>query len=214
MKSNTQASRELSKTAMTTVRISFGLLAMLALFSCSNDGSSRSTTPAATPLGTITAAFTASGTASTPDLVRLTGATAGDTITVEVVLGGATTSQDIYSYAFDLLLGDAAVARYVPNSISVGNSLSTTGGQTTIALASENGNRVTVGVTKSGSGGGNGVASPEEVVVRLDFQVLQRTTTTLALEGSGSSTAAALDSNGAIIGSVQFDVATAQITGA
>jgi hypothetical protein len=204
-----QQTRSLATSATTLSGVFLMILTITTLSGCSGGSGGA---PIA-PLGPVAASFVSSGTVATPDLVRLTGSSSGNIVTVEVVLGGATTNQDIYSYAFDLLLGDSTVASYVASSVSVGGSLATSGGQTTIALAAQNGSRVTVGVTKSGGGAGNGIGGQEEVIVRLDFRVLKRATTTLALEGSGSNTAAALDSNGAVIGSVQFDSTTVQISG-
>ena len=59
----------------------------------------------------ITGLFTGSGTASAPNLVRLRGDAVGeDILMVEVVLGGPTTSDDLYAYAFDLQLSDFGYA--------------------------------------------------------------------------------------------------------
>jgi hypothetical protein len=83
-------------------------VALLALaFGCGSDDGTL-----APPL---TASFRSSGTASAPNRVRLVSPTvSADTVVVDVLIGGPTTSADLYSFAFDLLLRDPSIAVYVP----------------------------------------------------------------------------------------------------
>jgi hypothetical protein len=166
-----------------------------------------------------TASFTPSGTPAAPNGVFLQQVSAsGTVVTVEVELGGPTSSSDFYSFAFDLVLGDASVAQFVPNSAEVGTALTTTGGQTLAADAAQSGGRVIVGVTKLGGGAGNGLSAAEASVVRLTFRVLKAGMSTISFSGSVSPSnptglPVALDSGGVPIGSVTFDAVSATITG-
>ena len=156
-----------------------------------------------------TASFAASGTLAAPNLVWLNQVSAsGNLVVLEVVLGGPTTSSDLYSFAFDLVLGNAGVVQYVPGSAEVGDSLTTSGGQTLAVEASQSGGRVVVGVTKLGGGAGNGVAGAQAGVVQLTFKALTVGTSTISFSGS-----TALDSVGDPIGSIVFDAVPAAISG-
>jgi hypothetical protein len=161
----------------------------------------------------IVAGFGTSGTASAPDLVRLTGSPSGDTVVVRVVVGGPTTSSDLYSFAFDLVLGDTSVATYVAGSATFGTALTLSGGQTSSVQATLQGNRVVIGVSKLGGGSGNAVPT-EQTVVSLTFRVLKAGSTTLTFEGAPpSGSPACLDSSGAVIPSIVFDAAPATLSG-
>lgn len=168
----------------------------------------------------VTAAFTPSATAAAANLVRLRAGSAGsDMVTVEVALSGVTTSADIYSFAFDLVLSDATVASYVSGSAVVGGVLVPVGPQGTSVLVSQAGSRVVVGVSKTGGGAGNGVGAGEQVVVSLTFRVARVGSTNVTFAGSPSNpqnptaNPAALDSGGAVIGSISFDAVAATISG-
>jgi len=160
----------------------------------------------------IVASFSGSGTASAPDVVRLTGSPSGNTVVVRVVVGGPTTSSDLYSFAFDLVLGDASVATYVAGSAAFGTALTLSGGQTSDVEATLQGNRVVVGVTKLGGGSGNAVAT-EQTVVSLTFRLLKAGSTTLTIEGAPGGSPACLDSAGVAIPSIVFDAAPATLSG-
>ena len=160
----------------------------------------------------IVASFSGSGTASAPDVVRLTGSPSGNTVVVRVVVGGPTTSSDLYSFAFDLVLGDASVATYVAGSAAFGTALTLSGGQTSAVEATLQGNRVVVGVTKLGGGSGNAVAT-EQTVVSLTFRLLKAGSTTLTIEGAPGGSPACLDSAGVAIPSIVFDAAPATLSG-
>ncbi|MCP3981206.1 MAG: hypothetical protein GY716_18050 [bacterium] len=159
----------------------------------------------------LTASFTESGTAAGANTVRLTGTPDGDTVTVQLTIGGPTTSADLYSFAFDLVIGDETVAEYVNGSASFGGALTLAGGQSSQALAGQTGDHITLGVSKVGGGTGNGVAAGEEIVVTLDLRLLKEGTTTLTIAGSPPNDPAALDSTGSDVGTVVFDAAAATL---
>ena len=170
----------------------------------------------------LVAAFAASGTASAADRVRLGGnSTSGDMVTFEVAVAGPTTSSDLYSLAFDLLLSDATVAEYVDGAAVFGTALTLGSGQGQVLAVSQSGDRVVVGVSKTGGGpgSGNGIGASEEIVVSLTFRVLRAGATGVAIVGSPSNpqnptaAPAALDSTGAVINTMVFDAASATISG-
>lgn len=117
-----------------------------------------------------------------PDLVRLAGAAAdsGDEVTIEVRIGGPTTSQDYYAFAFDLVIEDPTVISYVNGSASVGDFLD----PPAAVLTARSGNRVIVGVSKSGPLPGNGTGDLENVVITLRFRALAEGSTNLTFAGS------------------------------
>jgi hypothetical protein len=161
----------------------------------------------------IVAGFATSGTSSAPDLVRLTGSPSGNTVVVRVVVGGPTTSSDLYAFAFDVVIGDTGVATLVAGSATFGSALTLSGGQTSEALATLQGNRVVVGVTKLGGGSGNAVPT-EQTVVSLTFRILRAGSTTLTFSGAPpSGNPQCLDSTGAAIPSIVFDAAPATLSG-
>jgi hypothetical protein len=161
----------------------------------------------------IAARFTSSGTVPSPNTVRLNGSAMGNRVLLDVMIGGPTTSDDIYSFAFDIVLSNANVAQYQIGSVSCGSALTLGSGQQCEALASQQGNRVVIGVSKLGGGSGNRVSDPEETVVSLQLQVLQRAGTRLSIEGSLPNPPAVIDSAGFVIGTIRFDVADAMISG-
>jgi hypothetical protein len=164
----------------------------------------------------VVASFSGSGAASTPNFVRLTGAAAGDTVIVSVKITGPTTSSDLYAFAFDLVLGNASVAQYVAGSVVAGPALVPVAGFDIEALASQQGNRVVVGVAKLGgtSGSGNPIGATEETVVSLTFRVLTPGSTTLTIDGDDAGgDPLCLDSDLNVIGSITFDSGNAILSG-
>lgn len=157
----------------------------------------------------IVAGFTPTSTPATADLVRVaSGDASGDVVVVAVSIGGPTTSQDISSFAFDLVLGDPTVADYLENpGATAGDALVPSAGQDVEVLAAQIGGRVIVGVSKLPAAPGNGIAAGEAVVVRIPFRLLRRGQTTLRFEN-----AAAQDSLGGATG-IQFDASPATLTG-
>ncbi len=150
----------------------------------------------------IVAGFTPTSTPATANLVRLASADAsGDVVVVAVSIGGPTTSQDISSFSFDLVLSDPTMADYLEDrGATAGDALAPSAGQTVELLAAQVGNRVIVGVSKLPAAPGNGVGAGEAVVVRIPFRLLRRGETTLRFDN-----AAAEDSSGGPTG-IQFDV--------
>lgn len=171
----------------------------------------------------FTAQFTPSGTPAAANLVRMTQAVVDrDLVRLNIVLGGPTSSSDIYSFAFDLVLTDATVAAYVPGTAQAGTALQPSGGQSITVLASPDSsrpNRVVVGVTKIGGGAGNGVAGGEPTVVSLVFRVLRRDATSIAFGGSSvvptdpKFNPVALNASNGVIASVDFDAVPIRLTG-
>ena len=202
-------------TARREIRMPLLIVALLLLATLATGcGSGGGSDGGVLPVG-LAAQFSGSGTAGAPNLVRLNGSSTGDLIEVEVSIGGPTSSMDLYSFAFDLVLGDPAVAEYVGGSVSVGTALTTENGQTLQVLAMQQGARITVGVTKLGGGTGNRVSETgDATVVGLVFRMLRSGATTLTIEGSPGNDPAALDSNGAKIDSVAFDAVAATLVGA
>ncbi len=170
-------------------------------------------------VGAPIASFAESGTSAGPDLVRLRSASAsGDALVVEVVLGGPTSSGNLYGFVFDLVLGDPSVARLVANSGQAGGAL--TGSQVIVEAGTQAGDegRVVVAVTKVGNAQGNGFSGSEAVVVRLGFQVLKRGTTMIVFGGHVSARnpegrPVAVDPAGDIVATIEFDAAAARISG-
>ena len=170
--------------------------------------------------GSLGASFTASGTAATPRLIKMVQhSKSGSHVSVDVVMYGPDTTLDLYTFAFDVLIGDPTVARFVPTSEVVGNALVPFAGQSVEAIAdlgtlSGGGtdlSRVVVGVSKLGGGPGNGIAGASAVVVRLTFALQKAGSTTLTLGGIPSPQV--LNSSGAPIGSITYDAAAATVTG-
>ena len=155
------------------------------------------------------------GTVAGPDIVRLRGGSvAGDTITVEVAIGGPTTGDDLYAFAFDLLLSDTTIVRFVDGSEVAGNVLVAGAGQSIDVQAKTQGDRVVVGITKLGGGAGNRVTAAEAVIVRLAFRGIAPGSSTIAIApaGNGFPAPEALDSKGVRDPNVTFDLAPATIT--
>jgi hypothetical protein len=158
-----------------------------------------------------TGRFIPSSTAGGPNLVRLTGsADAGDRLTVDVVIGGPTASRDLYTFAFDLAIGDPEVLDFVDNSAVVGSVLTSTGcaGPPTVLATTVNSrSQIVVGVSKLGTCPGDAVSGGEPSIVRLTFRVLKKGSSTLSISG----TPAVFDAAGDPIQSIQFDIATATV---
>jgi hypothetical protein len=162
------------------------------------------------------ATFRPSGTAGDPDLVRLVKSRksrAGDSLTVSVVIGGPSSTADLYAFAFDLKL-DGAPVEYVPGSAVAGNALRPESGQGVVVEAKQVGDRIIVGVSMKGGGTGSSIPGNEATIVSLALRPLSRGVTTITFEGppapfaNGDSLVqapAALDSNGSVLAAVHFD---------
>jgi hypothetical protein len=83
----------------------------------------------------------------------------------------------------------------------------------------QTGDRIVVGVSKTGGGSGNPVAAGETTIVSFLLEVLKEGTTSISFDGSPSNpiypTAqpAVLDSSGSVIDSMTFDPFDATVTG-
>ena len=80
-------------------------------------------------------------------------------------------------------------------------------------MAVQTNDRITIGVTKLGGGSGNAISGGEPAIVDLTFRILSEGTSSLTLTGGPSSNPTALDSSGAVIPSVTFDVQPALLSG-
>lgn len=179
-------------------------VAAFALFGygCSNDSK------------TIGAQFTASATSSAVGLVKLVpNSASGSRVVVSAVIYGPATL-DMYSFDFDVVIGDIGVLAFVPGSAAAGNALTATGGQTVVATASTNASNpshVVVSVHKTGGGAGNDVAGASAVIVTLAFDTLMAGTSTVAIATAPAP--AAKNSASAAIGAITFDSASGSVTG-
>jgi len=172
--------------------------------------------------GGVGAQFTPSSTSSAKDLVKLIEKTkSGAQVVVQAVIYGPDVSLDLYTFAFDVTMGDTTVVKYVSASAKIpatGAALVAFAGQTLQVIAQPDGSdpkHIVVGVSKLGGGAGNGVATASAVVVEMTFQVLKAGTTTLTITGNPAATKApeAIDHNGVAIAAVNFDSAPATIQG-
>lgn len=166
--------------------------------------------------------FTPSATASAPRVIKLVQKSkSGGRLVVSVQIGGPDTTLDMYSFAFDVKIGDPNVLRFVSGSDVPGNALVPFAGQTvdsivglgTLPGGGTDQSTVVVGVSKLGGGLGNGVAGATAVIVDLSFDVRSAGTTTLLLTGSGGNPPQVLDSTGAVIGTITFDAAAGSVSG-
>ena len=165
----------------------------------------------------FSAQFTPSATAAAVDLIKLVPkTTSGGRVVVQAVIYGPDAGQDMYSFAFDVKIGDPTVLKFVTNSAAAGNALTASAGQTITVQAGpdvSDTTHIVVGVTKVGGGPGNGVggslANPV-IIVSLTFQVLKMGTSTLAIAAVPAPSV--LDHNGAAIGAITFDTVTGSVT--
>jgi hypothetical protein len=166
----------------------------------------------------FSAQFTPSATAPAVDLVKLVQkSTSGGRIVVQAVIYGPDASLDMFSFAFDVKIGDPTVLKFVAGSAVEGNALTVSGGQTITVQAGPDQadpTHIVVGVTKVGGGLGNGVggsiANPVSIV-SLTFQPLKQGTSTLAI-AAGPTAPTVLDSDGDPIGAITFDTANGTVT--
>jgi hypothetical protein len=162
---------------------------------------------------TLGASFLPSNTPAASNLIRLRGGTsADDVVNVEVVVGGPTSSSDLYGFAFDLVIADTTVVGF--ERATAGTALTVTGSQSRNVQASLVGNHLIVGVTKLGGGAGNVIGAGEAVVVTLTLKVLKAGTSSVTFAGATAvSGCAGFDSAGQVVPSIQFDPETVSVTG-
>src|SRR5262245_63168589 len=73
---------------------------------------------------TFAVTFTPSATASAPRVIKLVQKSkSGGRVVVSVVVGGPDTTLDMYSFAFDVKIGDPNVLRFVSGSDAPGDAL-------------------------------------------------------------------------------------------
>jgi hypothetical protein len=182
-------------------------LATFALFGLGCGGSNHSTH--------LTGQFTASGTTIAPDLVKLVPqSSSGSRVVVAAVIYGPDAGLDMYTFAFDVVIGNPAVLAFVPNSAVAGPALQAGTGQSITAIAGPDGSdptHIVVGVGKLGGGLGNGVAGSNAIIVSLSFDVIAQGTSTLSIATSPAPSV--LDHNGAAIGAITFDSANGTVAG-
>jgi len=147
--------------------------------------------------------FTGSGTTPGPNLVTMAdgGTAPGSLIQVDIKIGGPTTSSDLFSFSFDVVLSNPSVIESVETV--AGDALT---GDTAILISPIENGRVVVGVAKKG-GAGNRVASADATIVGLVFKMSPNTpgSTTLKFEQATTQ-----DSQGVDL-PINFDGATARI---
>lgn len=164
---------------------------------------------------TFSSSFTPSATPSSANLIKLVPkGSNGNLLVVQVLIYGPTTSTDLYSFSFDLVIGDPSVLAFVSGSAVAGSALTVTGGQSLSAIAAPataDPTHIVVGVSKLGGGAGNQVTGTSATIVELSFGFLRQGSSTLAIATSPAP--AAIDQNLAGIGSVTFDAATGTATG-
>jgi len=160
--------------------------------------------------------FTASATPIAARLVKLVPQSqSGSRVVVQAVIYGPDTTLDMYSFAFDVKIGNPTVLGFVPNSAVAGPALQATGGQTISAIAGPDGadpSHIVVGVSKLGGGEGNGIGGTTEVVVSLAFDVLAEGTSTLAIAATPTPTVLDSQQPAQSIGSITFDTANGTVT--
>lgn len=189
--------------------VSVAALALASLLGCSNDDAK-----------TLSVQFTPSATAATPRLVKIIQKSkSGGRLVVQVVIYGPDTTLDMYSFAFDVKIANPDVLRFVAGSDVAGGALVPFVGQTvdsivglgTLPGGGADPSTVVVGVSKLGGGVGNGISGASAVVVELTFDARAAGSTGLTLTGSGGNPARVLDSTGAVIGTINFDAASATV---
>ncbi len=181
---------------MTAGRHTLAALALIPfLAACGGGGGGGGSTG---PTATVSCSTTG---AALADQVRLTcGAVRGDIVTVRAVIGGPSTSSDIYEVLFDLVFDDS-LFEFVSGSVTEGPLLRQ--GGTTIAAAALAGgdpSRVVVSISLSGAVSGVSAGAGEPVILSLDFKGIG------PMGGTGPrfENAQVIDSKGMVIGSITF----------
>jgi hypothetical protein len=163
----------------------------------------------------LSARFDASATPQAARLVKILPlSSSGSSVTVQVVIYGPDTTLDMYSFDFDVKIGNTGLLHFMSGAAAAGNALIASTGQTIEVSASpdmSDPSLVEVHVHKSGGGAGNGIAGASAVVVDLTFTVTTSGTSTLSIAGAPAP--AVTDQNGAAIGTISFDSASGAVTG-
>lgn len=195
-------------------RLALGATALAVVASCGGGGGGGTVT------NPLVATFSASTAVQLADRVKLLErSTLGARVTLDVTLFGPSTSSDLFAYAFDVVISNTSVVRFV-SATAAGPALTPCPMQNVLVQASQapGSNRVVVGVSKSGTCAGNAVPAGNNVVVGLTFDVLAPGSSTLTFSGQVAPNnpgggPVALDSNLAVVPSVAFDTQAATLTG-
>ncbi len=174
------------------------LVSLPLLAHCGGSSSGGTIEPTKTPV------FTASGTASAPNLVVLAfnGTSPGSLIQLDVKLGGPTTSTDVFAFSFNVVLSNPGIVRSV--TWMAGDAL--TGEQAVVTNFS--GDKIVIGVSKLG-GTGNGVGAGGGTILSLVFKMDPTAPGTTELKFD---TPKVQDSTLGFIDTVEFDGAAAKLT--
>lgn len=166
---------------------------------------------------TLIAQFTASTTPTSAavHLIKLIpNAASGARVVIQAVIYGQDVTLDMYTFAFDVKIGDASVLAFVPSSAVAGNALTAIDGQTITAIAAadmSDPSHIVVAVSKLGPGPGNGVEGSSAIIVSMAFDVLKQGTSTLAIATAPAP--AVIDQSGVAIDTITFDAASGSVTG-
>jgi hypothetical protein len=166
--------------------------------------------------GGATAHFSASGNPPEADRVRLVGRSTGeDEVTVDVVIAGPSTSDDLFGFYFGIEVGDPDSATFVAGSDVLGTALDMTGCSPIVLVTPTPDSRtVIVSVTKRAPCSGNGIDEDEEPIVSLAFRIEPDADSTIRLRGqTAGDPPFAKDSHAVTIPSVTFDAAPALLSG-
>lgn len=147
--------------------------------------------------------FTPPATAAAPNLVRLTGGDGvrSDRIEIIVGIGGPTTSTDITTYGFDLVVSDPTLLADTIVAASAGDALDGQDAEKTVVASAMTNGRFTFGVTKIVLGAaGNGVGAAGATIASITFRTLKRGSTAIHLDN-----VVALDHTGQAVTTVTFD---------
>jgi len=126
-------------------------------------------------------------------------ASSQELVELHVMIGGPTTSIDIYGAKFDLVF-DSTVLRFEPPAIE-GSFLNADGQSTLLEseINSQDPNRLVVGITRAATAGGVQGAAGEQRIMTLLFRAIQSGNTDVALDN-----AEAVDSDLVVVPSVRF----------
>jgi hypothetical protein len=127
----------------------------------------------------VTATFVSNDASTGSDLVRFSAATCVNSICTLEVSIGTTSASNYYAFAFDILISNPAIARFVNGSDATGSFLQ----GTVDSIASQPSDRVVVGVSKVGAIAGNGAPAEDDVMI-LSFEMIGTGDATLTFVGS------------------------------
>lgn len=177
-------------------RLGVPILALVSLWSCSS-GDEESDLPPPFAAFTLDCSGVA---AAAPDQVRMgCPASSSQTLAVQVLIDGPTSSSDVYGVKFDLVF-DSESLRYLPPAVE-GVFLNKDGGGTILEadISGSDPDRLVVALTRQGAVPGVQATGSGELVMTLLFSGVLRRTSTITFDN-----AAAVDSNLVTIPAIQF----------